>query len=111
MKKYCLTCDLKDDKELIEKYKWHHRIENQWPEINESIRRAGVVSMQIYLFGNRMFMTMEVNDAFSFEKQAEINKNPVVEKWEKLMWDFQQSVPGAPEGVKWVLMEKIFDLP
>jgi len=67
MKRYCLTCDLKDNPELIEKYKWHHRPENQWPEINESIKAAGVVSMEIYLFGNRMFMIMDVNETFSFQ--------------------------------------------
>jgi hypothetical protein len=25
------------------------------------------------------------------------------------MWNYQQQMPHAPEGVKWVLMEKIFD--
>ncbi|WP_373514486.1 hypothetical protein [Persicitalea sp.] len=36
MKRYCLALDLKDDPVLIEKYKWHHAPENQWPEINQS---------------------------------------------------------------------------
>jgi L-rhamnose mutarotase len=110
MKRYCLTCDLKDKLELIEKYKWHHLPENQWPEINESIKEAGVLDMQIYLFGNRMFMIMEVNDNFSFERQAEINRREISQKWEELMWGFQQGVTGAKAGEKWVMMEQIFHL-
>jgi L-rhamnose mutarotase len=111
MKRYCLALDLKDDPALIEKYRWHHAPENQWPEINQSIRAAGVTDMEIYLFGNRMFMVMEVNDTFSFERMDEINQNPRSVEWEDLMWGFQQAVPGARPGEKWVLMEQVYKLP
>ena len=33
-----------------------------------------------------------------------------VQQWEILMWTFQQSLPWAAPGQKWVPMEKIFDL-
>lgn len=111
MKRYCLALDLIDDPALIEKYKWHHAPENQWPAINQSIRDAGVAEMEIYLFGNRMFMIMTVDDTFSFERMNEINQNPKSVEWENLMWGFQQAVPGAKPGEKWVLMEQIFKLP
>ncbi|PWJ57989.1 L-rhamnose mutarotase [Dyadobacter jejuensis] len=110
-KRYCLALDLVDDAKSIEKYKWHHAAENQWPEINASIRKAGVEEMDIYLFGNRLFMIMEVNETFSFERMEEINKNPKSVEWEDLMWGFQQPVPGAKPGEKWVLMEQIYQLP
>ncbi|SOE22595.1 L-rhamnose mutarotase [Spirosomataceae bacterium TFI 002] len=111
MKKYCLTCDLVDDPQLIEKYKWHHKPENQRPHINQSIRDKGVTSMEIYLFGNRMFMIMEVNADFSFEKAAQMDQeNPDVVEWENLMWGFQKEVPGAKPGEKWVLMDQIFKI-
>jgi L-rhamnose mutarotase len=111
MRKYCLSCDLVDDPSLIEKYKWHHSLENQRPAINKSIKDKGVSSMEIYLFGNRMFMIMEVTDDFSFEIAAKMDKeNPAVVEWEQLMWGFQKEVPGARPGEKWVLMDKIFDL-
>jgi L-rhamnose mutarotase len=68
--------------------------------------------MEIYLFGTRMCMFMEVSDDFSFERMDDMNRrDPETQKWEKLMWDFQQAVPGAKPGEKWVLMEKIFELP
>ena len=56
-------------------------------------------------------MIMEVNDRFSFEaKRAADRKNPKVQEWEQLMWKFQQPLPEANPGEKWLLMERIFKL-
>jgi len=33
-----------------------------------------------------------------------------VQEWEKLMWKYQQALPKAKPGEKWVLMNKIFEL-
>jgi L-rhamnose mutarotase len=38
------------------------------------------------------------------------NANPKVQEWESLMWKYQQALPWAKEGEKWILMEKIFTL-
>jgi L-rhamnose mutarotase len=108
-KRYCLTLDLKDDPELIAAYKHHH--EKVWPEIVESIKNVGILDMEIYLLGTRMFMIMEVDETFSFEKKAEADaKNPKVQEWETLMWRFQQALPEARPGEKWLLMDRIFKL-
>jgi len=104
-----MTLDLKDDPKLIAEYKKHH--ERIWPEIAESIKQAGVEDMEIYLLGTRMFMIMEVNDKFSFEKKQKMDsESPKVREWEELMWKFQQSLPQAKAGEKWLLMERIFKL-
>jgi len=109
MKRYCLTLDLKDDKELIEEYEEHHK--KVWPEILRSIKEAGIEQMEIYRFGTRLFMIMEVNDDFSFEKKKQADKsNEKVQEWEELMWKYQQPVAGSAKGEKWVLMKKIFEL-
>ena len=109
-RRYCLTLDLKNDPALIAEYKRYH--ENAWPEIVESIRDSGIVDMEIYLFGTRMFMIMEVNENFSFEAKARADKsNPKIQEWEQLMWKFQQALPGAKPGEKWVLMERVFKTP
>ena len=108
-RRYCLTLDLKDDPELIAVYKRYH--EEIWPEITASIKGAGILDLEIYLLGTRMFMVMEVDESFSFEKKAEADsKNPKVQEWERLMWTFQQAVPGALPGEKWLVMERIFKL-
>lgn len=108
-RRFCLTLDLKDDPPSIAEYKKYH--EKIWPEITESIKSSGIVDMEIYLLGTRMFMIMEVNESFSFEKKARADRqNPKVQEWEKLMWRFQQALPEAQPGEKWLLMERIFKL-
>jgi L-rhamnose mutarotase len=109
MKRYCLALDLKDEPKLIAEYEAYHR--NVWPEILKSIQDSGITTMEIYRTGNRLFMIMEVNDSFSFDQKSKADaSNPKVQEWEKLMWNYQQALPFAKPGEKWVLMEKIFDL-
>ena len=111
MKKYCLAVDLVDEPDLIEEYERLHRPENVRPEIRKSILDAGVTNMEIYRTGNRMFMIMETDDSFSFENKAAMDlANPKVQEWEQFVWKFQQALPWAKEGEKWVLMKQIFQL-
>jgi L-rhamnose mutarotase len=68
--------------------------------------------MEIYRFQSRLFMIMETGAGFSFEKKQTMDdQNPKVQEWETLMWRYQQTLPGAKEGEKWRLMNKIFQLP
>lgn len=108
--RYCLALDLKDDPVLIAEYEKYHK--NVWPEIKKSIKDSGIEVLDIYRTGNRMFMIIEANDDFSFEKKERMDAaNPKVQEWEQLMWKFQQALPGAKPGEKWMLMDKIFELP
>jgi L-rhamnose mutarotase len=109
MIRHCLTLDLKDDEQLIAQYEQYHL--NIWDEIDKSIRDSGIEKMEIYRIGTRMFMIMEVNERFDFaKKNASDLSNPKVQEWEELMWKFQQPLPQAKNGEKWMLMDKIFDL-
>ena len=92
LKRYCLALDLKNDPTLIAEYEKYHK--NVWPEIIESIKNSGIEVLDIYRTGNRMFMIIEANDDFSFEKKAVMDAaNPKVQEWEELMWKFQQALP------------------
>jgi L-rhamnose mutarotase len=111
MKRYCLAVDLVDDSTLIAEYEQWHIREKAWPEIIKSIIDSGIIDMQIYRVANRLFMIMEVDDTFSFERKAAMDAdNPKVQEWEQLMWKFQQPMPFAKPGEKWVLMNQIFKL-
>jgi L-rhamnose mutarotase len=108
-RRFCLTLDLKDDPKLIAEYKRYH--EKIWPEITRSIKDSGIEDMEIYLLGTRMFMIMEVNEAFSFAAKGEADRsNPKVQEWETLMSTFQQVLPQAKTGEKWLVMERVFEL-
>ena len=110
MKRYCLALDLKEDTKLIAEYENYHK--NVWPEIIKSIKGSGIEGLDIYRTGNRMFMIIEASDDFSFDRKATMDaENPKVQEWEKLMWKFQQALPWAKTGEKWILMDKIFELP
>lgn len=110
-RRLCFSCDLKDNSELIAEYKAHHAKGNVWPEITQSIKDAGILDLQIYLTGNRMVLIMDVDETFNPERKAKMDiNNPKVQEWEKLMWKYQQALPWAKEGEKWVAMEKVFHL-
>lgn len=109
MKRFCLALDLKEDTKLIAAYENYHK--NVWPEIINSIKGSGIEVLDIYRTGNRLFMIIEANEDFSFEKKSAMDAtNTKVQEWENLMWKFQQALPWAKTGEKWILMDKIFSL-
>jgi L-rhamnose mutarotase len=107
--RFCLALDLVDDPALIAEYeRLHQRI---WPEIADHLRHVGVLDMQIWRLGTRLFMVMET--AANFSTQAMDNasaENPKVQAWEDLMWAFQKPTPWTEPGNKWQPMVQIFSL-
>lgn len=109
MQRFCLALDLKPDPALVAEYEaWHRKV---WPEILDSIREAGIQRLEIYRMEHRLFMVLEADEHFSFEKKAALDAaNPKVQEWEALMWRYQQGLPGAKPGEKWILCDRIFSL-
>lgn len=109
IERYCFALDLKNEVKLINDYIEYHQ--NVWPEIISSLKDAGIEHLEIYVAGTRLFMIMEVSETFSFEgKEKSDAKNSKVIEWETLMWKYQQAIPAAKPGEKWVLMKKIYQL-
>jgi L-rhamnose mutarotase len=109
MQRFCLALDLVDDSELIREYEQYHAAGNAWPEVTQHDIDAGVLNIEIFRTGNRMFMILETVDEFTFEKKAIFDaSNPKIAEWEELMWKFQKPLPWAKNGEKWVLMNRIF---
>jgi L-rhamnose mutarotase len=99
-KRYYLALDLKDEPEAIATYEdLHKRVS---PHIIASIRNSDITQMELYRTGNRLFMIMETGPDFSFEAKAQ--------EWETLVGTYQQALPWAKPGEKWVLMDPIFRL-
>jgi L-rhamnose mutarotase len=111
-KRYCLALDLKNDPSLISQYKHWHTNEHIWPEIPRGIRDVGVVDMEIYLLGTRLFMIMETTPDFDLTRDmARMTTLPRQKEWEAFVAQFQQSLPGSAPGEKWIVMDRIFKLP
>jgi L-rhamnose mutarotase len=110
MKIHCLALDLKDDPNLIAEYRRWHESDLIWPEVLAAIRSNDVLKEHIFLLGTRMVMVLETADDFRFEEKVAADRaNPHMQEWENLMSRFQQSLPQAAPGEKWVIMEKIFE--
>src|SRR6266446_9895035 len=96
-RRFCFTLDLKDDPALIAEYRKYY--EKIWPEVTRGLKDSGIENLEIYLLGSCMFMIMEVDQNFSFEKKAEVHENnPKVHAWEQLMRRFQETLPTASQG-------------
>lgn len=106
---YYLALDLVDCAEKIAEYQRLHQ--QIWPEVVTHLHKYGVVNMEIYRLGTRLFMVMEVNEQYDAAAFADASlRDADIQRWEALMWQFQQPTPWTPAGEKWVTMDRIFSL-
>jgi L-rhamnose mutarotase len=111
MTRRVLILDLKDDPELIAAYEAHHGPGAVPEVIVRSIRANGIETMEIHRCGNRLVMLIETAAVFdSRAKAAADAADPAVIAWEELMDRYQQRLPWAPPGVKWMEAARIFAL-
>lgn len=110
-RRYCRTLDLRDDPELIAEYRRRHSPGYIWPEIPQGIRQVGILEMQIYLLGSRLFMILETPATLDLDAAMErLASLPRQQEWEDYMSIFQLTRPGASSAEKWQPMEQIFHL-
>jgi L-rhamnose mutarotase len=108
IKRYCLALDLKNDPDLIAKYRYYHSDEGIWREIKDGTRKVGI-EMEIYNVDNRLFMICETENGVDFDKAwEEMNKGEKNPAWETLMQNFQQALPG--HDLKWIRMQKVYEV-
>lgn len=111
VKRYCQTMDLKDNPELIAEYVKRHSEAEAWPEIRAGIREVGILEMEIYILGTRLFMIVETPLDFDWETaMARLATLPRQAEWEAYMSIFQQADATATSAEKWQLMGRMFYL-
>lgn len=105
-----LTLNLKDDQAVVESYRQYHR--DVWPEVQASLRHAGVERMDIHLLGRRLVMIVEMRDGLDYRAafRSHAASSPRVAEWEHLMKSLQEPVPEAAPGEWWAVMEPVFHL-
>ena len=109
MQSYGLTLLLKDDADVIDRYKRYHR--EAWPEVIARLKEIGIIEMKIFLIGRRLFMYMEAIDGFDPDRDfPKLNDLPRYREWDALMSSMQERVPEARDGEWWAAMEEVFDL-
>ena len=110
-KRFCKTLELRNDPALIAAYKKAHSKGQTWPEITQGMREVGILDMEIYLIGTKLFMIMDTVPDFNHEKaMAELAKKPRQLEWEAHMAQFQNTSAEATADEKWRLMERIYKM-
>ncbi|HZH70881.1 MAG TPA: L-rhamnose mutarotase [Mariniphaga sp.] len=110
-KRFCKTLELKNDRDLIEKYKKVHAPGSVWPEVTQGMREVGILDMEIYILDNRLFMIMETVADFDHDTAMEIlGKKPRQAEWEEYVSRFQDTAHYSSAAEKWQLMERIFKM-
>ena len=111
VKRYCQTLDLRDNPELIAEYRRRHSQEHIWKEVPEGIRQVGILEMEIYLLGTRLFMIVETPMDFDWDTaMARLGTLPRQAEWEDYMAEFQLVKAGMSSAEKWQMMDRIFHL-
>ena len=111
VKRFCQTLDLKDNPQLIAEYRRRHSEGEAWSEIIEGIRQVGILEMEIYFVGTRLFMIVETPLDFDWDSaMARLATLPRQQEWEDYMSEFQAAEKGASSDEKWRMMERIFHL-
>ena len=111
VKRYCQTMDLRDNEELIRNYREAHDKEHFWDEIKQGIRSVGILEMEIYILGTRLFMIVETPLDFDWDSAMQrLATLPRQEEWEAYVAQFQLCNENATSDEKWRMMERMFYL-
>ena len=110
-KRYVQTMELRDDAELIRRYREAHDKAHFWDEIKEGIRQVGILEMEIYILGNRLVMIVDAPLQFNWdEAMARLATLPRQAEWEEYVAAVQQCAANATSDEKWQMMDRMFYL-
>lgn len=110
-KRYVQTMELKDDSELIKRYREAHDKAHFWDEIKQGIQAVGILEMEIYILGCRLVMIVDAPLDFDWNSaMARLATLPRQAEWEAHVAEFQQCSAEATSDEKWQMMERMFYL-
>lgn len=105
------TCNLKNDPEVIAKYKHLHSAEGMWPEVKKTFEATGAKSVKIYIQDTRLVLIIALPESVSqedFQRKYD-STSPRIKEWDELMASFQVAPPGGNPDGTWVTMDLMFD--
>ena len=109
MPRHCLTLGLRPDPALIADYIESHR--HVPAPIQQSLRDAGILAMEIYEHNAQLFMVIDTTEDFTFARKAEMDRNnPAVLAWEQQMARFQNVSASADPVTRWQPTRRVFKM-
>jgi L-rhamnose mutarotase len=92
--------------EAIEEYEREHR--HVWPELLAKLKEVGISDYSIFRRGQDLTLCLRVDD---FEKAwAELDQDPVNQRWQVLMSRMFEPVPDHQDGERFAMMKEVFYL-
>lgn len=111
VKRYCQMLDLRDDAEMIARYRRAHSEAEMWPEILKGIRQVGILEMEMYILDNHVFMIVETPEDFDWDSaMSRLAQLPRQQEWEDYVAVLQGCAKGMTSAGKWHMMERMFHL-
>ena len=108
---YCRTLELRNNPELIKEYRRRHEKGNVWQEIIDGISQVGILEMEIYILGTRLFMIVETPADLDLDAAMDkLATLPRQAEWEAYMSELQGTSADATSDEKWQMMERMFYL-
>lgn len=108
-KRYVQIMDLRDDNELIRRYREAHDRDHFWKEIGEGIRQVGILEMEIYIRGNHLVMIVDAPLDFDWDSaMRRLAALPRQAEWERHVAEFQNCSAEATSDEKWQMAERMF---
>lgn len=110
MKHMVLALDLVDAPEAIAEYEHVHRPGGPPQAVTDSIRAAGIRTMNIFRVADRLVMIAEVEDDFAgFGAEPAGQPDPEVQAWDAAMAALQRPIPGSG-ATGWAEMRAVYRL-
>lgn len=110
-KRYVQVMDLKDDSELIRRYREAHDKEHFWREIGKGIKQVGILEMEIYIKDNHLVMIVDAPLDFDWDSaMAKLATLPNQAEWEQHVAQFQNCSAEATSDEKWQMTERMFHI-
>jgi L-rhamnose mutarotase len=105
----CFALDLVNDAALIREYCRMHEPGSVWPAVIDHIRAQGVIEMQIWQRGDRLFMIVEAGEDYPRSGASQVSQQEN-DKWEAYMATFQRALPDTAAHEKWAPLRCVFQL-
>ena len=96
---------------MIEDYKKVHAAGAAWIEITQGMIDVGILDMEIYIVGPRLFMIMDTVPDFDHDSaMSELAAKPRQSEWEAYVSKFQRTSSDASADEKWQIIDRIYKL-
>ncbi len=110
-KRYVQILELRDDPDMIARYRQLHSEASAWKEVMQGIRQVGILEMELYILGTRVVMIVDAPVDFNWQEAMDrLATLPRQAEWEATVAKMQGCDEHARSDEKWQMMERMFHL-